>query len=164
MPEAKVALRPEADFPYASQRKLAKSVYGRDDSERHLQRCRTVVAQCEAGLSACLGDFLRATIRQHSQAGRLFPLVDGVQFTFDEGETLTVWHPTRWDISPARFEILEASRVRWEWFYYGREKLPENRYYLDCTACGDVAAVSTNVDWFQTSSEIRRQGAAAELL
>ena len=92
------------------------------------------------------------------------PLVDGVQFTFDEGETLTVWHPSRWDISPARFEILEASRVRWEWFYYGREKSPENRYHIEWTACGDVAAVSTNVDWFQTSSEIRRQGAAAELL
>ena len=92
------------------------------------------------------------------------PLVDGVQFTFDEGETLTVWHPSRWGISTARFEILEASRVRWEWFYYGREKSPENRYHIEWTACGDVAAVSTNVDWHQTSSEIRREGAAAELL
>ncbi|MGO4409990.1 MULTISPECIES: hypothetical protein [unclassified Brevundimonas] len=91
-------------------------------------------------------------------------LPDGVRFRFNEGETLTIWHPSRYSIDHNRFEILGASRVRWEWFYYGREKLPQNLFYIEYVASGDTADIQTNVDWFPIPTAVRRDGPAAELL
>ena len=41
---------------------------------------------------------------------------------FDGGETLQVWHPWGVTASEINFRIQGASRVRWEWFYYGRQR------------------------------------------
>jgi hypothetical protein len=54
--------------------------------------------------------------------------------------------------------------VRWEWFYYGREKLPQNLFYIEYVASGDTADIQTNVDWFPIPTTVRRDGPAAELL
>src|SRR5262245_42487608 len=53
--------------------------------------------------------------------------------TFDEDECLSVWHPEGAEIDATVFRIQRASRVRWEWFYYGRPQLPQNRFFLEYT-------------------------------
>jgi hypothetical protein len=52
---------------------------------------------------------------------------DRLVVEFNEGETLEIWDPGHASISAREFRRSSASRVRWEWFYYGRPKTSENR-------------------------------------
>lgn len=72
---------------------------------------------------------------------------DYLRLSFNEGETLEVWSPQGLKIEGKRFLIQHAKRVRWEWFYYGRPKLPENRYFVEHVTDGEAITASSNVDW-----------------
>jgi len=50
---------------------------------------------------------------------------------FNEGETLTVWDPEGVRVAQDEFRIASATRVRWEWFWYGRDKTPDNRCFIE---------------------------------
>src|SRR4051812_37086562 len=50
---------------------------------------------------------------------------------FNEDEILSVWAPNGLTLNRSTFQILDAERVRWEWFYYGRPKIDANRRFLD---------------------------------
>jgi hypothetical protein len=52
---------------------------------------------------------------------------------FDGGETLTVENPEGLVLSNTLFSIRSASAVQWEWFYYGRPHIADNRYYYRFT-------------------------------
>jgi hypothetical protein len=57
---------------------------------------------------------------------------DSIILTFNEGETLTIWNPG--DVTVQNSTILtfsSATRVRWEWHYYGRPKDPTNRMFIE---------------------------------
>jgi hypothetical protein len=69
-----------------------------------------------------------------------------LQFRFDNAELLSVWNPRGLKANASIFRIEDASRIRWEWFYYGRPHTPENLYFLDFFK-GDVG--TTNVDWYK---------------
>ena len=45
------------------------------------------------------------------------------------------------------FRIQNAARVRWEWFYYGRPKTDQNRYFMDFTRTVHRIDAQNNVDW-----------------
>jgi hypothetical protein len=45
---------------------------------------------------------------------------------FDQKERLFVWHPRAARISATEFSIFNASKVRWEWYYYSRPATPGN--------------------------------------
>jgi hypothetical protein len=47
---------------------------------------------------------------------------DRLVLSFEEGETLQIWNPARWHIDSRVFTITKAIKVRWEWFYYGRDR------------------------------------------
>lgn len=67
---------------------------------------------------------------------------------FDAEEKLTVVHPEGVCISRSRFRIQSASKVTWEWFYYGRPAKPDNLYREEYTRQGsEIVAIST-VDWY----------------
>jgi hypothetical protein len=66
---------------------------------------------------------------------------------FGEDELLTVWSPRGGEFGSNVFAIREASRVRWDWYYYGRPRTPSNRYFEDFRR-GDSISVETNVDWY----------------
>lgn len=70
-----------------------------------------------------------------------------VRLTFNEGETLEVWEPAGLRMEGKSFIIQQASRVRWEWFYYGRPKLPENRFSIEHVVSGQKIEATTNVQW-----------------
>ncbi len=70
-----------------------------------------------------------------------------IRLSFNEGETLEVWEPTGFRMDGKSIVIQRAVRVRWEWFYYGRQKLPENRFFIEHVIAGQSVEASSNVDW-----------------
>ena len=61
-----------------------------------------------------------------------FEFTEGhLRFSFNEGETLDVWGVCDIREEGKGIVIQHADRVRWEWFYYGRPKLPENRFFRE---------------------------------
>jgi hypothetical protein len=66
---------------------------------------------------------------------------------FDVGETLEIWNPGSASVSETAFSIATASKVRWQWFYYGRPQTPENVYYIEHARSGNDVSVTTDVDW-----------------
>jgi hypothetical protein len=83
---------------------------------------------------------------------------------FDEGEVLRVWAPRRATIDENNFRIVEANRVRWEWFRYGRPKNPANLYFEDFTRQGTPISTETNVDWYSPPLQTDASLPAVEIL
>jgi hypothetical protein len=71
-----------------------------------------------------------------------------LKFVFDGDETLEVWNAQGFRKENRNFIIQNAQRVRWEWFYYGRAKLPENRFFVEHVVKHGVVAASSNVTWY----------------
>jgi hypothetical protein len=63
---------------------------------------------------------------------------DALVLSFHGGETLTIYKPERSVFDNDVFRVALASRVRWEWYYYGRSRSPENLYYLDYGSEGQM--------------------------
>jgi hypothetical protein len=67
---------------------------------------------------------------------------------FDEGESLVISNPIGLTISDGGlFAIQSATRVRWEWFRYGRPQTLANLCFEDYFNEGAKIIASTNVDW-----------------
>jgi hypothetical protein len=66
---------------------------------------------------------------------------------FDDDEVLEVWDPEDAIVSATDLRINRATKVRWEWFCYGRPKTPENRYFIEHVSAGGAVTTTTNVDW-----------------
>jgi hypothetical protein len=56
---------------------------------------------------------------------------DCLILSFDGGETLRVWNPSRYELAGYTIRIADSDHVRWEWYYYGRERTPENLFFHD---------------------------------
>ncbi len=69
------------------------------------------------------------------------------RLTFNEGETLDVWEPIGLRMDAKSFIIQRAVRVRWEWFYYGRPKSPENRFFIEHILSDQGIEVASNANW-----------------
>jgi hypothetical protein len=83
---------------------------------------------------------------------------------FDEGETLEIWDPGNATISLGKFFISTAAKVRWEWFYYGGTKMPENRFFIEHARTSDVVVARTNATWANLAFAPSVARAAVELL
>jgi hypothetical protein len=88
-------------------------------------------------------------------------LDDKLILCFNENEVLSVWSPVGLTASSTQFRIAQASRVRWEWFYYGRPQTSENLFFEDVERDG---ALRSNADWHTPNSTADFSQAAAELL
>jgi hypothetical protein len=83
---------------------------------------------------------------------------------FDQNETLRVWNPDGIRVASDEFRVERASRVRWEWFYYGRPQTPDNLYFREHRAFEDHVEASSNVDWYTPTFAPSRNMAAVQLL
>lgn len=54
-----------------------------------------------------------------------------LKVTFDDGETLEVWHPSNLVVERTVLKIPQASKVRWSWHDYGKLKTPDNRHHIE---------------------------------
>lgn len=66
---------------------------------------------------------------------------------FADGETLAVWDPETAIIGLGTFRIQSATKVRWEWFYYGRAAVPQNRFFIEHSSLEGRVTATTNVTW-----------------
>ncbi len=76
------------------------------------------------------------------------PSDEALLVRFNEGEVLTVVRPDGVNVSPDTFRIEHADRVRWEWFYYGRPKRPENLYAIEYVRGDSGVEVTDTTDWY----------------
>jgi hypothetical protein len=83
---------------------------------------------------------------------------------FEGGEKLSIWQPEGLEVGPDTFSVKSATKVRWEWDYYGRPKLPQNRYFREFVVEGSSIFPATNVDWYAPKFEPSLRHHAAELL
>ena len=83
---------------------------------------------------------------------------------FDQGETLTVWEPEGFEISATTFKVLRARRVLWEWFYYGREHVAENRCFIEHRAEGTRVEATSNQDGYGIPFAPASDSPAVELI
>jgi hypothetical protein len=84
-------------------------------------------------------------IKSFEVKGKYFKL------TFNEDETLEIWDWNVLNSGGNGFIIQYANRVRWEWFYYGRPKLPENRFYIEHNLKDGAIEAKSNVNWYTPS-------------
>ena len=63
---------------------------------------------------------------------------DCLTLHFNDEETLQIWHPTGCQIDEQQFVILSASRVLWQWYWYGRPHTPDNLMSHDFVRDGGV--------------------------
>jgi hypothetical protein len=82
----------------------------------------------------------------------------------NEGETLSACSPVGVIVSPTKFKIAKAERVRWEWFYYRRPKVAANLYFEEFVNSPDGIAASTSADWYKAEFGASRSKPAVEIL
>jgi len=83
---------------------------------------------------------------------------------FDGGEALTVDNPEDLAVSSTTFSIRCASAVCWEWFYYVRPHVAENRYFYRFVRSGAAVEAQSNVDWYSPKFSPSADKNAVELL
>jgi hypothetical protein len=89
---------------------------------------------------------------------------DVLTLHFNEGEVLSVWNPKALTINRWTFQIADADRVRWEWFYYSRPKTAANLYFEEFVKSPEGILATTNVDWYKPDLKPIRTAAAVEIL
>jgi hypothetical protein len=72
---------------------------------------------------------------------------DSVVLHFNDGETLRVWRPSTVRNQSKALIIPAATRVRWEWNYYGRPKTSDNLLFLDYSNDGTIVRRESNAPW-----------------
>ncbi|WP_372735367.1 hypothetical protein [Nocardioides sp.] len=107
------------------------------------------IPEVKSGSLAVYGDVFGGRVDNIHTVVRAHVDDDGacLVLEFNEGESLRVWNPEGAAISGREFRIQRASRVRWEWYYYGRPHAPENRYYIEHVCGVDGVDATTNADW-----------------
>jgi hypothetical protein len=83
----------------------------------------------------------------HTIISAVVPAEGHVSIRFNEGETLDIWDPDNVTIGAQDFRILTAARVRWEWFYYGRPKVAENRFFIEHAVVAGTVVATTDANW-----------------
>ncbi|HJX94026.1 MAG TPA: hypothetical protein VJ324_00310 [Candidatus Acidoferrum sp.] len=83
---------------------------------------------------------------------------------FSEDEQLTVWFPVGLTLDSSVFQINDAERVLWEWFYYGHPKTQENRYFYDFVKTAETVVASSNVNSFVPNLKTDSTLPAVEIL
>jgi YD repeat-containing protein len=87
-----------------------------------------------------------------------------LRLRFNEDEQLTMWSPAGLTLDDSVFQIDDAERVLWEWFYYGRPKIQANRFFYDFVKTPETIAASSNVDSFTPNMKTDSMLPAAEIL
>lgn len=82
---------------------------------------------------------------------------------FDGGEVLTLTRPEGVTINDETFLIEDAERVRWEWFYYGRPRRPENLYVIEYVRRDGGIEVADTTDWYEPEHSPNLASPAVEI-
>jgi hypothetical protein len=134
------------------------------EAERIAELIKRQLPDIKAGTLRFWGEWFG---RPHDNVHRLIGRnadADLLQMYFDESEVLSVWSPHGLAIGEHMFRIADATRVRWEWFYYGRPQTAANRYFEEFVRIADRIEATTNVDWYEPTLRPEPARAAVEIL
>lgn len=135
------------------------------DAERFaLQIQKRLPGRVKSGALCFWGEWFGRPYDNYHQVVGCEAEQDLLRLHFDEGETLCVWAPRTLTLNEQTFEIMDATQVRWEWFYYGRPKLATNRYFMEFTKTETGIVASTNVDWYTPDLKPSSKRPAVEIL
>jgi hypothetical protein len=101
-----------------------------------------------AGTICVFGDWFGRPMDNYHKVMSCEEKGNHIRLIFNEEESLDVWDGKGIEINQNKLTIKEASRVRWEWYYYGKPKTIENRFYIEHIVDGDKVVVSSNVNWY----------------
>jgi len=87
-----------------------------------------------------------------------------LRLRFDRDELLTIWSPAGLEWNNSEFQIKDAERVLWEWYYYGRPKLDANRFFLDLVKMPESIVATTSANQYAPPMKTNPSLPAAELL
>jgi hypothetical protein len=73
---------------------------------------------------------------------------DHLLMRFNGGESLRVWQPEGLSVHGRQFVISSATRVLWQWYYYGRPQIPQNLYFEDYVVHSDHIVAKSSADWY----------------
>lgn len=133
------------------------------DAKAICERLTALLPRAKAGTLRFWGQWFGRPMDNFHQIVRCEADGDTLRLWFDEGEVLTVDAPVGFEASGTTFWIKDAKRVRWEWFYYGRPKTPENLYYEDYIRTAEGISAGTNVDWYKPNLQPSARERAVEL-
>ena len=83
---------------------------------------------------------------------------------FDEDEVLKVADPGGAEFGAQVFKISSASAVRWEWFYYGRPRTAENRFFIQHAWKAGRVVADSDATWAPMDLSPTSDRRAVELL
>jgi hypothetical protein len=113
---------------------------------------RDSLPRIKSGSIVVFGDVFGGRIDNvHCVVGATFNPDGSTSVQFDEGETLTIWGADGIDVGRGAFRVATATRIRWEWFYYGRRQLPKNRYFQEHRVEDGRVVATTNADGDQSA-------------
>ncbi len=88
---------------------------------------------------------------------------DCVTLHFDQNERLVIWNPSLMTTRGYSLIIPPATKVRWEWYYYGRPQLAENLMFNEYELNGKTITLTSN--WRQgKATSASAQENAVELI
>ena len=86
-----------------------------------------------------------------------------LKIVFNEDEILYVHDPSKITINKNELCIKSATKVRWEWYSYGKEKIDNNKYFVEYINTNRDIIGNTNVDWYIKKFEIDRNQPAVKI-
>jgi YD repeat-containing protein len=87
-----------------------------------------------------------------------------LRLRFNGDEQLTVWSPAGLTLDSSVFQINDAERVLWDWFYDGLPKVQSNRFFYDLVKTPESIIANSNVNWFEPNLKTDSTLPAAEIL
>jgi len=88
---------------------------------------------------------------------------EALKLHFSENDTLFVWSPRGLNADQKTFRISDAAKVRWEWFYYGRPKTQDNRYFMEFIRGGNAITATSNINWYTPNLQPNQNAPAVEM-
>lgn len=69
-----------------------------------------------------------------------------VVIKFSEGEIASIYDPVDITFDEKEFSVKEASRIIFEWYFYGRDQTAENLCYIEYCSIDDYTVLRTGSD------------------
>jgi len=101
-----------------------------------------------AGSVCIFGDWFGKPMDNYHQVISFEEKGNHIKLVFNEGESLDIWDGKEIEINQSKLTIMKASRIRWEWFYYGKPKIIENRFFIDHIVKNNEVIATSNVNWY----------------
>ncbi len=68
---------------------------------------------------------------------------------FGNGEHLTIWNAEHISEKKGHFQILQADKILWQWYYNGKPQTKENLLFEEYEYLDGKITLMTNINWFK---------------